>query len=269
MFTKPQGSQQWESCKTPPAPSSQNAVLPSLESSTVGPDIGTIPILPPNQRTAEHSAQTACPVKQEKCNESVDPATEANTPPPNPQGITQLSQPLPIASPWLAPARPESPGVAANLLKRVSRARVPSPGSATPSRLGPRPALPAHVIHQTLAALVQGHHATPAPPQTPADKILDCSAAHQLDASLGHGQETNGCPGTDQDDTTAGAPPASTPDLRSAISGGLERRRSGSGSGRVKPARARNNTKVRPPPAAPAHISCCEALSSAPLHTPL
>lgn len=245
MFTKSQGSPQWESCKTPPAPSSQTAVLPWLESSTVGQDIGTIPIRPPNQHTAEHSARTACTAKQEKCNESVDPATQQTTPPPNPQ---LLSQPLPIASPWTAPVRPESPGVAANLLKRVSRARAASPGSVTPSRLGPHPAPPTHAIHQTLAALVKGHHAAPAPSQTPPDKILDCSAAHQLNASLEHRQAASGRRGTNQSDANAGTAAASTPDLRFAISGGLERRRSGSGSRRVKPARARNNTKVPPSP---------------------
>lgn len=250
MSSELQRSQEWESCTRPPAPSSPNAALSSRQSSTVAPDIGTIPFLPPNQRSPESSEEANGLFCPEKGSKRVDSAPEDPTKRPNLQGTAPASQPLLIASSWLTPGRPESPGVAANLLRRASRSSAIPPASVTPTRPGPHQPAADQPPHASLAALVHGHHAIPAPPETPPDKILDCSAARQLlsshlEATVARGHPT-WCPG----DHAADTPPAAIPDLRSAMSGGFVRRRSGSGSRRVKPARARSNTKVFP------HLLC-------------
>ena len=261
MSTKTQGSEKWETCKTLHTPTSaQSSALASPESFTVGADTGTIPTLPLNEEQSERIADIE---NQDTGDKGLNGAPVTPYLSSHVQGVPTASQPLPIASPWSIPVRPDSPGVAPNLLRRASRANATTATNVTPSSLGPDPHAFNDAASQSFAALVLGHHAAPAPPPTQPAKILDCNAAHQLQPSP-WAQSTSAMvpPGAGGRDGATSAVIAATPDLRTAVSGGLLRRRSGSNSRRVKPARARNNTKVL----LPLHVASLLCLPPAALH---
>lgn len=248
MSTAQQGSQQWETCRAPPPPSSQSAALPSPEISTAVVDTGTIPILPANQSPEERRDRVDREGKKDKGTRAVDSVPRQFTPLVDPSEQIKASLPLPIASPWQTPVRPESPGVAPSLLRRAARASAPPVvGNAAPARASRRKSTPDHHHPQSLAAVLNAHHAVPAPPEIPPHMVLDCTAAQMLQASVVKPTKpSKGLPREDGENAGEATPSAATPDLRSALASGFVRRRSGSGNRKAKPARARSNTKVCP-----------------------